>query len=213
MPPADTLLTATALEETLNLPSRKVNSVLAELGWISKDGTGWVATPQALALGAKQKRAAQSGVPFVVWPPTSAQTNEGPRTAAGERNAGSMLAEVLRHDLPHTHLRRMFHSLPYARAAWIEPFPWLYMSGIVHAYERRLPIEEEAYCDFYLPAGKVYIEYWGIEHDRTYATRKQAKQALYRRYQFNLIELTDDHIRNLDDALPKLLLKYGVVVS
>jgi hypothetical protein len=28
-----------------------------------------------------------------------------------------------------------------------------------------------------------------------------------------LIELTDEQMRNLDDELPKLLLKFGVVVS
>jgi hypothetical protein len=39
---------------------------------------------------------------------------------------------------------------------------WLYMSEIVHAYERRLPIEEEVYCDFYLPVGKVYYRILGI---------------------------------------------------
>jgi hypothetical protein len=41
---------------------------------------------------------------------------------------------------------------------------WLYTYGIVHAYERRLPIEEECYCDFYIPQGAgrpqaVYIEF------------------------------------------------------
>jgi hypothetical protein len=90
---------------------------------------------------------------------------------------------------------------------------WLYMTGIVHAYERRLPIEEEVYCDFYVPAGKVYIEYWGLENDPKYLARKQAKQDLYRKYQLNLIELNDEHMRNVDDELPKLLLKFGVVVS
>ncbi len=90
---------------------------------------------------------------------------------------------------------------------------WLYMAGIVHAYERQLPIEEDMYCDFYIPAGKVYLEYWGMERDAKYAARKQAKLALYHKYSLNLIELADEHIRNLDDCLPKLLLKYGVVVS
>ncbi|WP_226036714.1 hypothetical protein [Aquibacillus saliphilus] len=42
---------------------------------------------------------------------------------------------------------------------------WLYMSEIVHAYERKLPIEEDVYTDFYLPVGKVYIEYWGLEDE------------------------------------------------
>ncbi len=69
------------------------------------------------------------------------------------------------------------------------------------------------YCDFYIPAGKTYIEYWGLERDSKYAGRKQAKLELYHKYALNLIELTDDHIRNLDDHLPKLLLKFGVAVS
>ena len=30
---------------------------------------------------------------------------------------------------------------------------------------------------------------------------------------FNLIELSDDQIRNLDDYLPRLLLKFGVTVQ
>jgi hypothetical protein len=89
---------------------------------------------------------------------------------------------------------------------------WLYTASIVHAYERQLPIAEEAYCDFYLPTGNVYIEYWGLERDAAYAARRAAKQALYRQYQFNLIELVDEHIRNLDDVLPRQLLKYGISV-
>ena len=90
---------------------------------------------------------------------------------------------------------------------------WLYMSGIAHAYERRLPIEEEAYCDFYLPDGKVYIEYWGMEANPKYQARQKVKIELYQQHRFNLIQLSDEHIRNLDDHLPKMLLKFGVIVS
>lgn len=89
---------------------------------------------------------------------------------------------------------------------------WLYMANIVHAYERQLPIEEAVYCDFYLPNGKVYIEYWGMERDAKYRARKATKQAIYRKYNLNLIELTDEQIKNLDDYLPRQLLKYGVSI-
>ena len=87
---------------------------------------------------------------------------------------------------------------------------WLYMAEIVHAYERKLPIEEDVYSDFYLPTGKVYIEYWGIENDRRYSERKAIKQEIYKKYRFNLIELTDKEVQNLDDILPRLLLKYKI---
>lgn len=88
---------------------------------------------------------------------------------------------------------------------------WLYMQGIVHAYERRLPIEEECYCDFYLPKGKgVYIEYWGLETDPKYRARQAAKRAIYTKYNLRLIELNDADIERLDAVLPRMLLKFGI---
>lgn len=84
------------------------------------------------------------------------------------------------------------------------------MAEIVHAYERKLPIEEDVYSDFYIPTGKVYIEYWGYENEAKYLARKKVKQELYKKYDFNLIELEDKEVQNLDDILPKMLLKHGV---
>jgi hypothetical protein len=87
---------------------------------------------------------------------------------------------------------------------------WLYMAEIVHAYERKLPIEENVYCDFYIPTGKVYIEYWGYDEDPKYLARKEKKLAVYEKYGFRLIELGDADVQNLDDILPRLLLKFGI---
>ena len=87
---------------------------------------------------------------------------------------------------------------------------WLYMAELVHAYERKLPVEEDAYCDFYLPEGKVYIEFWGMEDDPKYAERMKVKKNLYAKYGFNLIDLNDADVHNLDDILPAKLLKFGV---
>ncbi len=93
---------------------------------------------------------------------------------------------------------------------------WLYMQGLVHAYERRLPIEEECYCDFYLPGGGssrgggVYIEFWGMESDSKYTARQAAKRAIYTKHNLRLIELNDADIERLDDVLPRMLLKFGI---
>ena len=84
------------------------------------------------------------------------------------------------------------------------------MEGIVHAYERKLPIEEDVYCDFYIPSGKVYIEFWGLENEPNYVKRKEIKKSIYQKYNFKLIELTDKEVFNLDDILPRMLLKFGV---
>lgn len=79
---------------------------------------------------------------------------------------------------------------------------WLYHKGIVHAYERRVPIEEEIYCDFFIPIGqKVWIEFWGIEEEK-YAKRKILKKQFYQKNKKNLIELNDKDIERLDDVMP-----------
>ena len=95
---------------------------------------------------------------------------------------------------------------------------WLYQYGIVHAYERRLNIEEECYCDFYIPHGPgrpqaVYIEYWGLEGDQKYGERKKKKLELYRKNEIPLIELNDADIVNLDDVLARKLLQFKIKVG
>lgn len=214
-PSFDSLLTASTLGEKLNLSSRKVNALLAEIGWIAKDGNGWITTARAAELGAVQKRYANSGVSYVLWPESivnnkilrnavRGDAGEPTDTAAREPSAES----GFRDRFPAQHRTTDGHWVRSKAELLIDN--WLYMSGVVHAYERQLPIEEEAYCDFYLPDGKVYIEYWGLESDQRYAARKKAKLELYSRYRLNLVELTDEHVRNLDDSLPKLLLRHGV---
>ena len=78
---------------------------------------------------------------------------------------------------------------------------WLYHKGIVHAYERRVPIEEKVYCDFFVPEGQVWIEFWGIDEE-SYNKRKMRKKHLYQKYNKNLIELDDKDIERIDDIMP-----------
>jgi len=87
---------------------------------------------------------------------------------------------------------------------------WLYMSEVTHAYERKLPIEEDVYSDFYLPTGKVYIEYWGLDDDSKYSFRQREKLKIYKKHGLQVIELTEKEVQNLDDTLPRLLLKHGI---
>ncbi|MEK6760830.1 MAG: hypothetical protein AABX93_02815 [Nanoarchaeota archaeon] len=79
---------------------------------------------------------------------------------------------------------------------------WLYHKGIVHAYERRVPIAEEVYCDFFIPLGqKVYVEFWGLDEEK-YNKRKILKKQSYQKSKKNLIELNDKDIERLDDVMP-----------
>ena len=78
---------------------------------------------------------------------------------------------------------------------------WLFAEGIAYAYEKRVPIKEDVYCDFYIPKGKIYIEFWGLKDDEAYIKRKEKKIELYKKYNLNLIEIDNDKIGNLDDYL------------
>ena len=90
---------------------------------------------------------------------------------------------------------------------------WLFNRHIAHAYERKLPVEDDVLCDFYLPQGNVYIEFWGRGDDPAYARRMQEKQQIYQRHNLQLISLTDAELYRLDDHMPGLLRPHGVNVT
>ncbi len=217
--PTDTLLTTSALAERVQLHSRSLHLRCAELGWVTKAQHGWKVTEAGTAVGAVQKYHPQTGVPFVLWPervathPALVAAANPPSVVASAPAAppSTTSERSFRERFPAQHRTTDGHYVRSKAEMLIDN--WLYTADIAHAYERQLPIAEEAYCDFYVPSGRVFIEYWGMERDQKYLARKQAKQALYQKYGLHLIELTDDHLKNLDDHLPRMLLKYGVDVS
>jgi len=217
-------ITSTKIGLHFQLSSHRVNAVLSELGWIQKALKGWKITPQGIMQGGVQAEHPQTGVPFVKWPdtivtsPTLSQTiaeMTGSQAEVTQASSGppplptsSASESNFREKFPAKHRATDGHMVRSKAEMLIDN--WLYMAEIVHAYERKLPVEEEVYCDFYIPTGKVYIEYWGYENDPKYSARKQVKLEIYRKYGFNLIELNDEQVQNLDDVLPRLLLKFGV---
>jgi len=224
----DGWLSATKLGERLGLSSQKVNLVLSELGWIERYVKGWVPTAQGSARGAVRREVRQTGVPYVVWPKSilenrvlaeSVSELGGTKEAEPARKADAPPAASSTSTDPGADFRARFPaSLRTADGHFVRSRAevlidnWLYTQGIVHAYERRLPLDEAetVYCDFYLPAKRVYVEYWGMEKDPKYAERKAKKIAVYAKHGFQLVELTDEDIANVDEALPRKLLKFGV---
>jgi hypothetical protein len=211
-------LSATDLGERFGLPSTRVNSILSELGWIKRGIKGWVTTDQGLAIGAKQLENYKTGVPYVTWPAGIVQNprfvdtiNESKGAAAppSESKPATPTETVgFREKFEARHRTTDGHYVRSKAEMLIDN--WLYMAELVHAYERKLPVEEDLYCDFYIPTGKVYIEYWGMENDPQYRERKAKKIDIYRKYGFKLIELNDTDVANLDDVLPRKLLQFGV---
>jgi hypothetical protein len=217
-------LSSTRIGKHFDLSNVRINLILAELGWIEKYVKGWVPTDRGNALGANV-REMRNGTPFVVWPESilnnpalrdsvAEQTAErtgstAPTTAAPRPESSADKSDDFRTKFPATFRTQDGHMVRSRAEVLIDN--WLYMQGIVHAYERRLPIEEECYCDFYLPGGKgVYIEFWGRESDPKYRQRQTDKRAIYKKYELRLIELGDAEIERLDDVLPRMLLRFGI---
>jgi len=213
------LLNATDLATNFSISKFRINPILSELGLIEKGIKGWTITQLGKRLGGKQFEYDKTGVPYVCWN-NSILTNRHLLDSIGNHKGEQSSEEtILNIEVQHsnTTFRDKFEAKHrsadghYVRSrAEMLIDNWLYMSEIVHAYERKLPVEEEIYCDFYLPIGKVYIEFWGMENDPKYMARKQEKLKIYEKYSFNLIELNDADIQNLDDILPKKLLKFGI---
>jgi hypothetical protein len=92
---------------------------------------------------------------------------------------------------------------------------FLYVNNIVHCYEKLLPGDEIAYCDFYIPAGNgkpqgVYIEFWGLTNDAQYLSRREHKLGIYKKFEFPLIELEESDIFDLQEKLTPKLLRYNI---
>ena len=209
-------LSATAIGKHFSLSANKMNFILSEIGWIEKGLKGWKVTIQGEKQGGVQAEDPRSGIPFVRWPEKILESKtlletisqvKGTQENTQDKENPSQKVDF-REKFEAKHRSADGHFVRSKAEMLIDN--WLYMAEIVHAYERKLPIEEDVYSDFYIPTGKVYIEYWGYENDEKYLARKKKKIEIYKKYGFNLIELNDKDVQNLDDVLPRMLLKYGV---
>jgi hypothetical protein len=84
------------------------------------------------------------------------------------------------------------------------------MNGIVHAYDRQLPIEQDVLSDFYLPQGKVYLQFWGRDNGSISDKQREQIRSIYQAHQFELIEVFPEEIDQLDNVLPSKLREYGI---
>lgn len=216
---ASETLSSTKIGAEFQLSAQRINAILSELGWIEKSSVGgWNVTRYGKRNGGHELEA-QNGSPYVVWEnkilsnKSFLNSMDAATGKSYEKNEGN---DATFHD---TDEFRRKHEAKYrtqdghrvrSRAeAMIDDY--LYNNGVAHAYERRLPgIDEEVLSDFYIPTGKVFIEFWGMEENEKYAARKAKKLEIYADNNFNLIELTDRDIEAIDDVLPRKLKKFGV---
>ncbi|WED23573.1 glycerol kinase [Vibrio sp. JC009] len=205
---------ATQLGEVLNLNAKKINQLLNELGWINREEDGWHITELGLKAGGEQKFSKNNESYYTVWHDTVLK-NQNLKNSVREFQGTD--SDSLSTDKSFSSFRQKFQAKHrtadghYVRSKGeLLIDNWLYMAGLVHAYERKLPIAEEVYSDFYLPAGKVYIQYWGTDTGPVSEKVKSEKTTVYQTHHLNLIQLDEQDIENLDEILPKELRKFGI---
>ena len=200
----DKLLTATKIGKRHNVSARLTNHVIQECGWISKHINGWQLTAQGKALGGVEQEHSSSGALYAVWP-ESILSNKHLKQSLICFDADSI--DVRTGDQFPTLDGRTVNSAQHAVIA-----NWLYVSGLVYSYQRPLAGEANLQADFYLPTASIYIEYWQESSAPEYLAAKFDKIELFKQLQMPMIELTNDDVKQIDDVLAKLLLKYGVKV-
>jgi|26BtaG_2_1085354.scaffolds.fasta_scaffold01773_2 hypothetical protein len=213
-----TLLNATKIGEAFKISNRKVNLYFSDLGWIERDRDGWILTSSGKKNGGHQMEM-NNGVPYALWKNEVLQNKHLVRIISigeGELDEDKEIIETtnevidIRKKFPADKRTSDGHYVRSRAELLIDNF--FYRNGIVHAYEKKLNIDEVMYCDFYLPANKIYVEYWGMENDEKYLKRKQRKLEIYAENGFTLIELNDEDIENLDENLESKLRKVGLKI-
>ncbi|MEZ8106543.1 glycerol kinase [Vibrio cortegadensis] len=212
------LQSATQLGERFKLNAKKINQLLSELGWIKKTDQGWEITSSGFRVGGEQREDKASESLFALWHDSILRNKRLKQSVIeflgqdAETHATDKSISSFRQKFEAKHRTLDGHYVRSTDELIIDN--WLYMAGVVHAYERQLPINEDVISDFYIPAGKVYLQYWGSEtstgNSEARAQKKAATLAIYQKHDFNLIELFAEDIPNLDTVLPPALRKFGI---
>lgn len=215
-------LKSSELAEFFNTTPRKLNIIISELWFIEKNIKWWFLTQMWKILWWKEFEHSSWKI-FVKWPENIKENKLLLQEFNLDKNEKFELETVVqtsniidnfRDKFPTKYRTKDWHNV---RSRWeLIIDNTLYEYWLVHAYERKLPIEENIYCDFYIPSrlwsSAVYVEYWGLE-DWEYNERKNIKKEVYKKYNLNLIEIENKHIDNLDDYLPKMLLAFWIKVD
>ncbi|WP_372809528.1 hypothetical protein [Litorivivens sp.] len=205
------MLSGAALGQPHGLSGRAVNRVLAELGWQRRDAHGWMLLPSGKQQGGVQLENRQSDMLYVLWPETVTDNSVLKRRLQEVACAGSRDMEndlfagekgVVSID-GHTHERSELQKI----------CQWLYLAGVLHATRRTLPVEENLVADFFLPGQQVYIDFWATDASPTSLKAQMRRAEIYKKLGLNSIELHPEDIEQLDDVMPRQLLKYGVQFS
>lgn len=214
-------LTASQLGKPHKIAAKRMNLILSELGWIERFHHGWKLTELGQTVGGQQIEHESTGMPYAQWPEQVRNNLQFKMTLEKLSQHNEHLSKEADFFINNGCLCECLDGHQVESAALAEIDNWLYIAGISHAYRREIPteldhgterIKESIRCDFYLPNGRVYIEYWGQEKSPADIQSKLARKEIYHAAKLKLIELNEGDLDQLDDILPKLLLQHDVDV-
>lgn len=207
-------LSATQIGQRFSLSAKKINQLLQELGWIAKVEEGWLVTASGLTVGGYQREDKERDQHFVVWHDSIVRNKRLKQSVVefsgqdAQAHATDKSLSSFRQKFEAKHRTLDGHYVRSKGELIIDN--WLYMNGVVHAYDRQLPIEQDVLSDFYLPTGKVYLQFWGDDSGTTPVKQQDKIRAIYQAHNFSLIEVVPEEIDKLDEVLPAKLKRYGI---
>ncbi|NOH66984.1 glycerol kinase [Vibrio rotiferianus] len=205
---------ATQLGEKLKLNAKRMNQLLSELGWISKSDEGWSLTEAGIRAGGHLRVDKESNHTFVVWHDIVLRNKRLKQSVIeflgqdAESHSTDKSLSNFRQKFEAKHRTLDGHYVRSKGELLIDN--WLYLAGVVHAYERQLPIAQDVTSDFYLPSGKVYLQFWGSDTGEMSESEQEKVRAVYKQHNFNLIEVEPSEVDKLDEVLPKRLRQFGI---
>ncbi|CAH1545561.1 Glycerol kinase [Vibrio rotiferianus] len=205
---------ATQLGEKLKLNAKRMNQLLSELGWISKSDEGWSLTEAGIRAGGHLRVDKESNHTFVVWHDIVLRNKRLKQSVIeflgqdAESHSTDKSLSNFRQKFEAKHRTLDGHYVRSKGELLIDN--WLYLAGVVHAYERQLPIAQDVTSDFYLPSGKVYLQFWGSDTGEMSEAEQEKIRAVYKQHNFNLIEVEASEVDRLDEVLPKRLRQFGI---
>ncbi|GAB7226444.1 hypothetical protein VrSk94_01230 [Vibrio rotiferianus] len=205
---------ATQLGEKLKLNAKRMNQLLSELGWISKSDEGWSLTEAGIRAGGHLRVDRESNHTFVVWHDIVLRNKRLKQSVIeflgqdAESHSTDKSLSNFRQKFEAKHRTLDGHYVRSKGELLIDN--WLYLAGVVHAYERQLPIAQDVTSDFYLPSGKVYLQFWGSDTGEMSESEQEKIRAVYKQHNFNLIEVEASEVDRLDEVLPKRLRQFGI---
>ena len=188
-------LSATRLGELNGISATCINQMLTELGWLEKDQRGWMLTELGTRHGGSQRNGKHGF--YVLWP-KDIRNNRLFADMAANVN-GSVRGPCLDG-----------HAVDNAGEQVIDN--WLYLQQLPHAFRHPIP-GSDYHCSFFLPQRRVFIDYWGFDFSTGSLSEKMARQDFYKANGLRYIELGDDDLPQINEALRQKLLPFGIQIG